>query len=242
MFCKKCGSKLNGGEKFCTKCSGKTNFVKRPEINHKSTSKKWILIVAVICISLWIVAGILIDTYENSESESIIISADKVSIPGFIKYSGEENDLNFSILFPTDNPEIYNLDLGDISIKGYQAHDIINLEEKKFVQYNVFFSEPKKGKILSEESIKAYLINYPDGKSSFNNGFLIEKEMRTFKGLIAVEYTFSSEMYETKIIHRGIVFIVDGIPVELSVVYTNLTSESKVYYNDYIKSFAISYD
>jgi len=242
MFCKKCGNKLSADEKFCTKCSEKTDFLKRSEINHKSTFKRWILVVAIICFSFCMVVGTLIYTYENTKSKSVIISADKVTIPGFIRYSGEENDLNFSILFPTDDPMIYNLDQGDVFIKGYQAHDIINLEEKKFVQYNIFFSENKKGKILSEESIKAYLTSYVDSKSGSSWGSLVEKEMITFKGLMAIEYTFSSEMHEEKIIHKGIVFIVDGIPIDLSVVYTYLTPESKVYYSNYIKSFAISYD
>jgi len=205
----------------------------------------WILFVAVFLL------GSLIhgerttkNIFRNTENKPTTLYADQVTIPGFTKYTDtdRESGFEFSILFPTNSPETYDVDLKEVYVKSYQAHHILNLEEKKFAQYNINISVPQEGKILSEEAINAYLTNYPEGKIAPLNGVLIKKEITTFKGLMAVEYVFNTEMYETKMVHKGIAFVVDGIPIDLSVVYTNLTPESNVYYDGYIRSFAISHD
>ena len=197
-------------------------------------------------IALFIVATLIQgervtkNVQENIRTNTTTFQSDQVSIPGFVKYSGQEAGFNFNVLFPTMDPEIFDLDLKEVYIKSYQAPDIIDLEERKFAQYSIFFSVPREGKILSEESIRAYLEHYPKGKSVSSGGTLTKEEMTTYKGLTAIEYVFNSEMQGTAMTHKGIAFIVDGIPIDLSVVYTNITPISNVHYDSYIKSFAIS--
>lgn len=200
---------------------------------------------------LWIGVGVLVlltilgNFYSPDVSDSYVkdrattLQSEQKSIHGFTKYSGKEAGFNFSVLFPTSNPKRFSLDLGDMYNTSYQSQDIINLEERKFVQYSCNFAVLQEGKILSEESIKAYLESYPKGKSGSFEGTLIKEEMITYKGLSAIEYIFNSEMYGTSMTHKGISFIVDGLPIDLSVVYTNLTPIANIHYDGYIKSFAI---
>jgi hypothetical protein len=227
----------------------------RKMLNSKKQYAKvifWILFVAIFLLGSLFYGTRLNSSHlwlneeDNSfieNNKTTILVADRITIPKFIRYSGEGSGFNFSILFPTTDPKIYDLDLEVGYIKSYQAQDIINLEENKFVQYSVFFfTIPGGKKILSAESIKAYLTNYPESKSASSNGILTKKEMTTFKGFPAIEYVFSDEMHGVKMIHKGIAFIVKGIPIDLSIVYTNITSESNVHYNDYIRSFSLSRD
>lgn len=216
-----------------------TGIIQKTE--NKSLNKKWVQIGFGIIVFIVIVGtSSSLDVSNEQMVEKITtLQAEQVSIPGFVKYSGEDAGLNFSVLFPTSNPESFNLDLEEGYIKSYQAPDIIDLEERKFVQYSVFFSVRKEGKILGEESIRAYLENYPKGKSVSSGGTLKKENMTTYKGLTAIEYVFNSEIQDTAMTHKGIVFVVDGIPIDLSVVYTNITPASSIYYDSYIKSFAI---
>ena len=212
----------------------------------------WILFVAVLLLgSLFHGMRLNFNHQElNQENNRLtenngttILVADRITIPKFIRYSGEGSGFNFSILFPTIDPKIYDLDLEVGYIKSYQAQDIINSEENKFVQYSVFFfTMPGGKKILSTESIRAYLTNYPESKNAQNNGTLTKKEMIAFKGFPAIEYVFSYELHGVEMVNKGLAFIVEGIPIDLSVVYTNTIPESNVYCNDYIRSFALSRD
>ena len=207
----------------------------------------WVLVVLLFLIVVSIYGERTAkNIFRSTESKPTTLYSDQVTIPGFVKYTDTEKEsgFKFSILFPTNSPETYDLNLESGYIKSYQAHHIFNQEEGKFASYNLHIAVPKVGKILSEESKRAYLMNYPESKVASVNGILTKKEMTTLKGLMAVEYKYeyTYEMYEIEMVRKGISFIVDGIPIDLSVGYTSSTSESSVYYNDYIKSFAISQD
>ncbi|MCK5060166.1 MAG: hypothetical protein KAR00_03445 [Candidatus Pacebacteria bacterium] len=208
---------------------------------NKDSKKNWIWIGAGIVVLLAVIGAFSSTEVSNTPvDEPTTLQAEQVSIPSFVKYSNTEAGFDFSVLFPTSDPESFDLDLGEVYIKSFQAPHIIDLEQSKFAQYSVFFSTPSGGKILSDESIRAYLENYPKGKSISSGGTLTREEITTYKGLMAIEYVFSSEMQGVSMTHKGIAFVVDGIPIDLSVVYTNITSLSNIFYDDYIKSFAIS--
>ena len=210
-------------------------------VENKGSKKNWIWIGVGIVVLLIVIGAFSSTEVSNiSVDEPTTLQAEQVSIPGFVKYSNTEAGFDFSVLFPTSDPESFDLDLDEVYIKSFQAPHIIDLEQSKFVQYSVFFSTPSGGKILSDESIRAYLENYPKGKSISSGGTLTREEITTYKGLTAIEYVFSSEMQGVSMTHKGIAFVVDGIPIDLSVIYTNVTSLSNIFYDDYIKSFAIS--
>lgn len=202
----------------------------------------WILVIVLFFIAALIQGERTTRNIQESVGnfQSTVLQAEQVNIPSFVKYSNTEAGFDFSILFPTTDLESFDLDLGEVYIKSFQAPHVIDLEQSKFAQYSVFFSTPKGGKILSDESVRAYLENYPKGKSISSGGILSREEITTYKGLVAVEYVFSSEMQGVSMTHKGIAFVVDGIPIDLSVVYTDVTSPSNIFYDDYIKSFAIS--
>lgn len=214
--------------------------------NKKSNTALKILEWIVVIILFFVAALIHGERTTRNIRESIetsqptTLQAEQASIPGFVKYSNTEVGFDFSVLFPTSDTERFDLDLGEVFIKSFQAPHVIDLKQSKSAQYSVFFSMPKGDKILSDESIMAYLENYPKGKSISSNGTLTEEKMTTYKGLTAIEYVFSSEIQGIATTHKGIAFIVDGIPIDLSVVHSNVTPLSSVYYNDYIGSFAIS--
>lgn len=202
----------------------------------------WILVIILFFVAAFIRGERI--TRNNRESvdnsQPTTIQAEQVDIPGFVKYSNTEAGFNFSVFFPTTDPESYDLYLDEVYIKSFQAPHIIDLEQSKFAQYIVSFSIPKDGKILSNELIRAYLENYLKGKSISSGGTLTKETMTTYKGLTAIEYVFSSEMQGMPMTHKGVVFVVDGIPIDLNIFYANATPLSSIYYDDYIKSFAIS--
>ncbi|MEX2411294.1 MAG: hypothetical protein WD607_07950 [Candidatus Paceibacterota bacterium] len=220
-------------------------IVRNPKINpvgNKSSKKSWVWWIGAGIVVLFTIIGALSspDAPNTSIDNPTALQAEQVNIPGFVKYSNTEAGFDFSVLFPTSDPESFDLDLGFIYIKSFQSSDVIDLEQRKLVQYSVFFSTPKEGKILNDKSIKAYLENYPKGKSISSGGTLTKEEMTIYKDLTAIEYIFSGHIQGIPTTHKGIAFVVDGIPVDLSVVYSDVTSLSDVYYDDYIRSFAIS--
>lgn len=210
-----------------------------------------------LIIAIWIVATLIIivifsfflvfkgertarDARNDIGTSTTSIQSEQANIPGFVRYAGQEAGFNFNVLFPTPQPESFYLDLKEVYIKSYQAVDPVDINREQFVQYSVFFSTPSAGRILSDESIRAYLKRYPEGKSASSGGTLIREEMTTYKGLTATEYIFNSEIQGIATIHKGVAFIVDGIPIDLSVVHSVATPESQIYYDEYLGSFGVS--
>ncbi len=57
---------------------------------------------------------------------------------------------------------------------------------------------------------------------------------------MAVEYVIKLEIQGVAMTNKGMGFVIDGIPVDLSVMYSDVTSTSNIYYDNFIKSFGIS--
>ena len=57
MFCNKCGSKLNEGDKFCPKCGNSVEYITKRK---KAVNKKAIIIIVLLIIIAVVAGGILI--------------------------------------------------------------------------------------------------------------------------------------------------------------------------------------
>ena len=71
MYCKKCGSKLNGSEKFCPNCGDfcDRNIIKNENNGHQ-TNPAIIIIFAIIIIIVFIGYNFLSNKYETSSQKS----------------------------------------------------------------------------------------------------------------------------------------------------------------------------
>lgn len=76
------------------------------------------------------------------------IVADQVSIPSFVRYSDQAAGFDFSVLFPTSDPEFADLDMGIVRVISYRAPHFIDLDQQKFAQYAVSISPIKEGGFL----------------------------------------------------------------------------------------------
>lgn len=215
-------------------------------MTNKTESKKpwyakwWgVLIIIVVLLNIVFLINSKDTTQDsNNSTDTTVLNNTKtennITIEGFSKFISK--DWGFSILFP-EKPKENTLDLKDLTIYNFQSHKLIS--EKEPIQYNIFYSDIKGGKILDDNSIKAYLDNYASGKASMNNGKLIDENDIIFQGFPAREYIFVDEMQDIEMVHKGVVFIIDGDAMELSVIYPSTLSVEVVEYENFKKSFRL---
>lgn len=213
---------------------------KNKEENSKPWYKNW-WGVLIIIIALLVIGSLMnsTDTNQNfnDSTDDIILNNNRtennITIDGFSKFNSE--DYGFSVLFPA-KPKEKTLELSDVTIHNFQSHKLIN--ENEFVQYNVFYNDHEK-KILDDNSIEASLDGSVSGRVSQNKGKLINKNDIIFQGFPAKEYTFLDEMKDREMMHKNVVFIIDGDAMLLSVVYPSTLNEDIVKYEKFKKSFQL---
>ncbi len=213
-------------------------------MNNKTESKKpwytkWWVMLIIIIVLINIVSLInskdTAKNYNNSTNTTILNNnrtENNIVIDGFLKFTSEK--WGFSVLFP-EEPKENILKLADLTVYNFQSHKLIN--EENFIQYNC--NNFKGIKILAEDSIKAFLDNYALAKASTNNGKLINDNDIIFQGFPAREYTYIDEIQNIETTHKGVVFIVDGDVIELSVAYPSTLNVKIVEYENFKKSFRL---
>ncbi|MFW0862065.1 MAG: hypothetical protein ACKKL6_00555 [Candidatus Komeilibacteria bacterium] len=202
--------------------------------------KKWwgvlLIIIAVIYIPPLINSKNMSDS-TNTDSQNILEMnkvGNDIQIDGFSRFTSK--DWGFSVLFP-EEPKENTLDLPEMTIHNFQAHKLIS--ENEPIQYNIFYSDIKNGKIMDSDSISAYLSNYASGKASASNGKLISKKDINFQEFPANEYSYMDTVLNIEMVHKGVILIVDGDAVELSVVYPSTLNSDTAKYEDFKQSFEL---
>ena len=129
------------------------------------------------------------------------------------KYTSDKN--GFSVTFPSQ-PTLTKV-TGDIqTTMNYQANSSDGL-----VSYNVFLNYLDK-KLLSAESQKIFLDSHLAGRLLISeNSRVITNNQLVFRGFNARNYEYIDVFEGVDILHKGIVFIVDGDSVSLTMVYPN---------------------
>jgi len=125
----------------------------------------------------------------------------------------------FRVLMPSD-PQVMNIDpTGNIHVRIYQSRIHGGL-----VQYSVFCHFFQK-KILQKESIRTFLDSYlPDRLVGVDDGQIIQKKLTMFRGFEAKEFKYSSAEGDAEFIYQGIVFLIDGDSISLTMVYPKETT------------------
>jgi len=156
-----------------------------------------------------------------------------IIINGFSRFSSDA--FGFSVLMP-DQPKENIVDISDMTIHNFQTERVVN--EMNPMVYSVNFTVNNNGKILSDDSISAFLDNYLSGKLSIaTNAKIIEEKNTIFKGFRAKEYKYLDTIDSIEIEHRGIIFIIDGDHITLSIAYPSSLKENLVKYDEFKKSF-----
>ncbi len=208
--------------------------------------KKWWFTALYIIVILSIVGSALGQPgdmkiqKENSPTEEDLFEGifkeedSDITINNFSPFTSKK--FGFSVLYP-ETPNESIIDLPELTTHGFQvtkAHS-----ETEPIQYNVFYTINENGKILDDDSISVVLNNQASMKASQYDGNVIEDRDIVFQGFNAREYTFTSKMYGLDFIHKGIVFVVDGDTIELTVLYPDSVKEDSVKYEDWKKSFQL---
>jgi len=129
------------------------------------------------------------------------------------KYTSDKD--GFSVTFPSQ-PTLTKV-TGDIqTVMNYQAYSSDGL-----VSYNVFLNYLAK-KLLSDESQKAFLDSYLAGKLLISeNSRVITDNQLVFRGFNGRNYEYIDVVEGVDILRKGIVFIIDGDSVSLTMVHPN---------------------
>lgn len=167
---------------------------------------------------------------EEVASDAKLTKLTEIEIDGFTRYTSKKD--SFIVLFPQE-PKINKYEITEQKIRQYQSYN-----KDITIQYNVFIMENNL-KILSDKAIDAFLNNYVESKIETLNGTIISEKSLEFQGFKAREYIYSYILFDIKIIHKGVIFIVDGDPIQLSVSCPEIIDESEVNYKEFVNSFQL---
>jgi len=148
-----------------------------------------------------------------------------------IKYTSRED--GFTVLIPSA-PTVINLEpTNGIQVRAYQAqaHDGL-------VGYNVFCNIFEK-KILSDESIRAYLDSVLQGRLLVvDKGQVIRKTLTEFRGFDAQRFKYTGMTEDVEFVHKGVVFLVDGDSISLTILHPK-EIEPEFTFDEFTESFEL---
>ena len=148
-----------------------------------------------------------------------------------IRYISEKD--GFRVLMPS-TPTVMNLKAANNThVRVYQTR-----LQDGLVVYNVFchYFEIKK---LSGESIRSYLdSSLPDRLVGIDKGQVIRKTLTQFRGFDAKEFEHVSVAGDTEFVYRGVVFVIDGDSISLTMVYPAGT-EPELTFAEFSESFEL---
>lgn len=148
-----------------------------------------------------------------------------------IKYMSRKD--GFNVLLPSD-PTVMNMDATKTThVRIYQTQAYNGL-----IQYNVFYHFFEK-KIVNPESIRAHLDSYlPDRLVGVDKGQIIRKSLITFRGFDAKEFEYISAEGDAEFLYKGIVFLIDGDSISLTMVYPK-ESTPELTFDEFTESFEL---
>jgi len=194
-----------------------------------------LLIIFIICIVYTI-----FQLYLGSHQRGAILK-EKVNVesaifdvvPGFELYTDELQ--RFQILFP-GQPEVNNLKFNGNSLTHYKSLNLIDNEN--FAQYSVAYLDSE---IFTKQAINVYLESYVKGKIiGLDDGAkVISNELTKYKGILAKEYLIEYLSEGIIIKNKGVVFISNGDPIDLSVSHPSTMNTNSIYFNEFINSFEL---
>lgn len=196
---------------------------------------KYIYYFAILFLILSLFFLYISSAYRHESQETRLdgdlTKSTEIKIDGFTKYTSGKD--GFIVLFP-EEPKISEYEIEEVKIKSYQS-----LIRNKAIEYNVFIMDPDK-KIFSNKAINAFLNAIVKAQGgSVKDGIIISERSAKFQGFEAREYIYSNLVLDIKMIHKGIIFIVNGNPIQLSVLYPKNIDESEVNYKEFVNSFQL---
>ena len=233
---------------ICPNCRQRDNLTKifndQDEYPIKAWDKStfiivWLFVSALITYSL--VSSTISNIYNNNTSTmvtappkiSVGSSDDVITINGFNYYYDKK--YNFKILLP-EEPEITDLDLEGTPIRNLRAVKYLN--EDNFIQYSLGYTDTD---IYSDSSINVYLNGYIKSKisSMTNSEHILKENELLFNNFAAKEYILEFTYNGVNMKMKGLVFIVNGDPIDISIIYPSSVNYEDTYFEKYIKSFYI---
>lgn len=150
---------------------------------------------------------------------------------GRMKYVSTEN--GFSIYFPSEPERVIIKETTDSKVIHYHS-----AAEENLVQYNIFIYNFKTNKILDGSFQKAYLQSYLAGrKTTGANDKLFKREL-TFLGGNAVVFKQITHPGNTKTIHEGLNFFLDGESIVLTCVYPS-SHNPLLSFDEFVKTLEV---
>jgi len=139
----------------------------------------------------------------------------------------------FSVTMPSV-PTVIERRVGEIlNTRMYQAQG-----ESALVQYYIHVHVGDT-KILSEESIRAYLSRIPIGRLGLvDEGRIVKNTATTFRGFDAKEYEYTSAYEGIEFTNKGITFLIDGDGMSLTMMYPTAL-KPKLKFDDFAKTFEL---
>lgn len=201
----------------------------------KRHKHKYIYYFAILFLILSLFFLYISSTYKHESQETglgaNLTKSIEIEIDGFTRYTSKKD--GFIVLFP-EEPEISEYEIEGSKVKNYQS-----FIRNKAIEYNVFIIETNL-KILSNKAISAFLNSIVKSQAeSVKDGIIISEKSTEFQGFEAREYIYSNIVLDTKMIHKGVIFIVAGDPIQLSVFYPEKIDESEVDYKEFVNSFQL---
>lgn len=196
---------------------------------------KWLLIFFLIATAQIIFKLHLDDKQKNSaplEKVSMELGI-PVAIPGFELYTDKSKGLQ--VLFP-EQPEVTSFEFSGYPVAHYKSTSIV--DDNNFTQFSVTYTDAE---IYNTESINTYLNNFTKGKIMGLGGDakIITNETTHYKGFLAREYVIEYTSEGFKIKNKGIIFVANGDPIDLSVSYPATMDDEATHFSEFTKSFML---
>ncbi len=234
------------------------DFIKRNKTNVDGMSDRKFKIVIFIIITIIIIAiiahlifvkasqNVLNSTKKEEVNSNKELSQSDINMFGFQRYYGSEEDIKFSLLFPTsdllEEPNRMSFDINSVNSVAYQSYKVFgSVSDMEAAMYSITFQDLKENESFYEENKDLYFENIGEISSLlFGEGELMYKNRVDFKDFDAVKFAFYRFDHGTKIIHKRLTFLFEGKPITLSVVYPEeIGNEFDIYFDEFVDSLTI---
>lgn len=117
-------------------------------------------------------------------------------------------DHGFSVALPSKpQTRLLPVSSGDGPLRVYEAFE----PTQKLSKFSIFANQPEKQGVLDPASMDAFLSNHIKSMvQTAEKGQLQSSSRITFRGQPALEYQFNHEIYGQPYVARGVIFMIDG--------------------------------
>ncbi len=142
----------------------------------------------------------------------------------------------FSVSFPADSEvAVSKLPAKDGALTSFRAAD-----EKERYQFTVFVSQPSEKGIYELDSKNAYLNGFVKSQVELaENGKLESTKQSTFLGHASLDYLYTQDIHGQRFGSRGVIFMLDGGHVRLSMWYPLDDKNAANRYGAFLSSFKL---